>query len=129
MFTLFGPWNERKISLKKYQNARVFSKPHQLTYSTKAVKCCFKKSAANIYPSSKYEKFPVILLLTNHETIFYINIMLSFIRLLSQSVPFFQLQVCDQFCTSTGAFPTLVQASGIMHFGNQFLKRLGNDKK
>ena len=35
------------------------------------------KSAANIYPSSTYEYFQVILLLTNHETLFNINIVLS----------------------------------------------------
>ena len=29
----------------------------------------------------------------------------------------------------TWSFPTLVQASGIMHFGNQILERLGNDYK
>ena len=38
--------------------------------------CCFK-NAANIYPSSKYEYFPIILLLTNHETLFNMNIVLS----------------------------------------------------
>ena len=36
------------------------------------------KSAANIYPSSKYEHFPVILLLTNQETLFNISIVLTF---------------------------------------------------
>ena len=36
------------------------------------------QSAGNVYSSSKYEYIPVILLLTNHETLFNINIMLSF---------------------------------------------------
>ena len=35
-------------------------------------------SAANIYPSSKYEYFDVNLLLANHETRSNINIVLSF---------------------------------------------------
>ena len=36
------------------------------------------KSAANIYPSDKYDFFSVILLLTNHEALFNLNIVLSF---------------------------------------------------
>ena len=35
-------------------------------------------SAANIYPSNKYDFFPVILSLTNHETLYNLNIVLSF---------------------------------------------------
>ena len=35
-------------------------------------------SAANIYPSDKYDFFPVILSLTNHETPYNLNIVLSF---------------------------------------------------
>ena len=37
----------------------------------------FQKSAANIYPSNKYDFIPVILLLTNHKAIFNLNIVFS----------------------------------------------------
>ena len=46
--------------------------------------------------SNKYYLFPVILLLANHETLYNLNIVLSFHPPLSQSMPFLQLQVCDQ---------------------------------
>ena len=36
------------------------------------------KRAAKIYPSNKYDNFPVILLLTNHEALYNLNIVLSF---------------------------------------------------
>ena len=35
------------------------------------------KIAANIYPTDKYDIFPIILLLTNHETLYNLNIVLS----------------------------------------------------
>ena len=54
------------------------------------------KSAANIYPSNKYDFFPVILLLTNHEALFIIHIVLSFHPPFEPiSAVFLQLQVCD----------------------------------
>ena len=58
------PTREEKI--QKYKV--LFSKPHRYTLSTKAV-IFVLKSAANTYPSSKYEYVPVILLLTNHEAL------------------------------------------------------------
>ena len=41
------------------------------------MRCCFK-SAANIYPSNNYDFFPIILLLTNHEALYKLDIVLSF---------------------------------------------------
>ena len=35
------------------------------------------KSAGNIYPSGKYDVFPKIVLLTNHETLYNLDIVLS----------------------------------------------------
>ena len=54
------------------------------------------KSAADVYPSRKYEYFAVILLLTNQETLFNINSVLSIHPPLSQSVTCLQLQVCGE---------------------------------
>ena len=51
------------------------------------------KSVAIIYHSNKYDSLHVCLLLTNHETLDNLYIVLS---LLSQSLPFvLQLQVCN----------------------------------
>ena len=36
------------------------------------------KKGTNIYPSNKYDFFPVILLLTNHKTLYNSNIVLTF---------------------------------------------------
>ena len=50
----------------------------------------------NIFRSNKYDFFPVGLLLTNHETLYNLNILpWASAHLLSQSLPFLQLQVCD----------------------------------
>ena len=53
----------------------------------------FQKNSENIYPSRKYEYFPIILLLANPETLFNLYIVLSF------HPPFEPisalLQVCD----------------------------------
>ena len=60
-----------KFPLTKYQNESSFflshtSKPNQQ-----------KQRAANTYPFNKYDFFPIILLLTNHEELFNLNIVLS----------------------------------------------------
>ena len=81
---LFGPegghptWEENFI--EKYQNLRSFFLSHTSKHKKQKQWFVVPKSAANIYmyPSSKYEYFAVILLLTNHETLFNLNIVLSF---------------------------------------------------
>ena len=53
------------------------SGPTSVTLSTKA-EWFVSKSAANIYPSNKFDFFAVIILSTNHEALFNLNILLSF---------------------------------------------------
>ena len=61
------------------------SKPNQ-----QKQKDVVSKSAANIYPSNKYD-FPMILLLAQSQSIFQLKNCAD----LSQSVPFLQLQACE----------------------------------
>ena len=78
---LFGPlkvgtlhW--RKVSLKKYQNARSFSLSQTSNLYQQKQFDVVSKNAANIYPSNKYDLFPICLLLTNHETLYNLNIVI-----------------------------------------------------
>ena len=77
---LFGIWRWAPYMRGKFhwKNIKMqgFLKPHQWTYSTK--QWDISKSAANIYPSYKYEFFPVFLLLTNQGTLYNLNIVLRF---------------------------------------------------
>ena len=59
----------------------------------------FQKVQQNIYPSNKYEFFPVILLLTNHEALYNLNIVLSFHPHFEPIIAFF---------TITGLWPILL---------------------
>ena len=69
-------WEENFI--EKYQSARSFFLSHTSKLVQQKQLYAVSKCAANIYPPSKYECFPLILLLTNYKTLFNINIVLSF---------------------------------------------------
>ena len=68
VYHFLAPGGERNISLNQLSNCKVLL----LTKSTKAVRCF--KNAANIFLSNIYDFFPVVLLLTNHKTLYNINI-------------------------------------------------------
>ena len=71
-------WEENFIEKKKYQNAMSFFLCHTSKINQRQQWYVVSKSAANIYPSNKYDFFPVTLLLTNHETLYNLNIVLNF---------------------------------------------------
>ena len=83
VFTTFCPLkvctlHTRKISLKKIPKCKIFFLSPNSKLNQQKQWYVVSQRAAKIYPSSKYEYFPVILLLTNHETLFNINIVPSF---------------------------------------------------
>ena len=63
-----GTLHVRKIPVKKYENTTCFLLSHNSKFNQQKQRDVVSKSAAKIYPSNKYGVFPVILLLTNHET-------------------------------------------------------------
>ena len=64
-----GTLHVRKIPVKKKcENTRCFFLSHNSKFNQQKQRDVVSKSAAKIYPSNKYGVFPVILLLTNHET-------------------------------------------------------------
>ena len=71
-----GTLHWRKVSLKKYQNAMSFSLSHTSNLYQQKKFDVVSKNAANIYPSNKYDLFPICLLLTNHETLYNLNIVI-----------------------------------------------------
>ena len=62
------PTCEENSSEKKCENTRCFFLSHNSKVNQQKQRDVVSKSAAKIYPSNKYGVFPVILLLTNHET-------------------------------------------------------------
>ena len=68
----------RGIFHRKTTTARSFFLSHTSKPNQQKQRAVVSKSAANIYPSNKYDFFRVILLLTNHDALFNINIVLSF---------------------------------------------------
>ena len=81
-FTTFWPLkvgtlHERKISLKKLSKCKVHFLNHTSKIINKRSEILFKKSATNIYPSNKYDFFPIILLLTNYKALCNLNILLG----------------------------------------------------
>ena len=69
--------HKRKIP-SKYQNATSYFLSHTSKLDQQKQLDVVLKITAKIYPSNKYNIFPVILLLTNHETPYNLNIVLSF---------------------------------------------------
>ena len=59
-------------------NARSFFLSHIRKLNQQKQRDFVPKSTAKIYPSNKYNIFPVNLLLINHETPYNLNIVLSF---------------------------------------------------
>ena len=86
-------WEENLIETNIKMQGSYLSTPVNLIY--KSSEMLFQKIAANILPSNYYGFFPISLLLTNYETLYNVNIVLISTHLLSQSLPFLQLQVCD----------------------------------
>ena len=77
MFTILpteaGPLLGRNISLRKKkqrQNAGYFFLSHACKLNQQKQSDFVLNSAANIYPSNKYDIFLMCLLLTNHETLY-----------------------------------------------------------
>ena len=64
--------------IEKNPNCKVLFPSHTRKPNQQKQRDVVSKSAANIYPSNKCDSFPVILSLTNHETLFNLNIVLSF---------------------------------------------------
>ena len=107
LYHSLAPEGSGKFHWKKYQNARSFFQSHTSKINQQKQRDVASKSAAKIYPSNKYDLFPVISLLTNHETPYILNIVLSFhspfepitallklhasTHLLSQLLPFFEI--------------------------------------
>ena len=97
---LFGPWRwapymRGKFHWEKYQYARSFFLSHTSKLNQQKQWDVVSKSTTKIYPSNKYN-FSIVLLLTNHETLYNLKILCwASTHLLSQSLPFLQLQVCD----------------------------------
>ena len=84
--------------MEKIPNCKVFflsntSKPNQQKQRDVVL-----KSAANIYPPIKYDFFPVILLLTNHEALFNLGIVLSFHPPFEPISALLQLQLISYIC-------------------------------
>ena len=62
------PTCEENSSEKKCENTRCYFLSHNSKFNQQMQRDVVSNSAAKIYPSNKYGVFPVILLLTNHET-------------------------------------------------------------
>ena len=83
MFTTFWPLkvgtiHERKILLKKYQNARSFFLSHTTELNQQKPSDVVSKSTAKIYPSNKYNTFPSFIIDESWNTLQLKNIVLSF---------------------------------------------------
>ena len=97
---LFGPWRwapymRGKFYWKKYQNARSFFLSHITKLNQQKQWDVVPKSTAKIDPSNKYNIFPSFIM-TNHETPYNLKILFwASTHLLSQSLPYLHLQVCD----------------------------------
>ena len=87
-------WEEN--STEKYTNMQgPFFLSHTSKLNQQKQWDIVSNSTAKMYPSNKYNIF-LVLLLTNHETPFNLKILCwASTHLLSQSLPFLQLQVCD----------------------------------
>ena len=81
-------WEEN--STEKIPNARSFF----LSHTSKLNQQCFK-STAKIYPSNNYNIFPSFIIDQSWNTLQLKILCLASTHLLSQSLPFLQLQVCD----------------------------------
>ena len=66
----------------------------QNTFYTKCINVIIDSIGSSIILRSIYNFFPVLVLLTNHETLYNLDTVLRF---LGQSLPFLQLQVCDKY--------------------------------
>ena len=72
--------------IEKLPNCKDFFLNHSSKPNQQKQKDVLSKSAANTYQPNKYHFFPINLLLTHHEALFNLNIVLSFHSLLCQSV-------------------------------------------
>ena len=77
--------------MKKYQNAGSFFLSHTSRLNQQKQRDAVLKSAAKIYPSNKYNLFPISLLLTNYETPYKLNIVLSYHPPFEQITVFFTI--------------------------------------
>ena len=73
-----APYMRGKFHFKNTKLQGPFFLSHTSKPNQQKLRDVVSKSAANIYSSNKYDFFPVILLLTNHDALFNLNIVLSF---------------------------------------------------
>ena len=78
----------------KIPNCKVFFLSHTSKLNNRSSEILFQKEQQILNPPNKSDFFPVIILLTNHEALYNLNI----VHLLSQSLPSLQLEVCDLKC-------------------------------
>ena len=83
VWLLFGNWRcepymRGTFIEKKNQNARSFILSHTCKLNQQKQWDVVSQAVANMYPSNSYDFFPVCLLLTSQETLYNLNIVLSF---------------------------------------------------